>query len=98
MPPVGFEPTISAGERPQTYPLDRAATGPGIYIGIYFVIVLNTYRNYFNSCMYLIINYTILINNIKAGYLHCFEDGQDWPKREGTNLYSVLLYIYSIVY
>ena len=29
MPPVGFEPTISAGERPQTYPLDRAATGTG---------------------------------------------------------------------
>ena len=27
MPPVGFEPTISAGERPQTYTLDRAATG-----------------------------------------------------------------------
>ena len=27
MPPVGFEPTISAGERPQTYALDRAATG-----------------------------------------------------------------------
>ena len=27
MPPVGFEPTISACERPQTYSLDRAATG-----------------------------------------------------------------------
>jgi len=27
MPPVGFEPTISAGERPQTHALDRAATG-----------------------------------------------------------------------
>jgi len=27
MPPAGFEPTISAGERPQTYALDRAATG-----------------------------------------------------------------------
>ena len=27
MTPVGFEPTISAGERPQTYTLDRAATG-----------------------------------------------------------------------
>ena len=27
MPPVGFEPTISAGERLQTYALDRAATG-----------------------------------------------------------------------
>ena len=26
-PPVAFEPTISAGERPQTYALDRAATG-----------------------------------------------------------------------
>jgi len=24
---VGFEPKISAGERPQTYALDRAATG-----------------------------------------------------------------------
>ena len=27
MPRVGFEPTISAGERPQTYALDRATTG-----------------------------------------------------------------------
>ena len=29
MPPVGFEPTISAEGRPQTYALDRAATGTG---------------------------------------------------------------------
>ena len=29
MPRVGFEPTISAGERPKTYALDRAATGTG---------------------------------------------------------------------
>jgi hypothetical protein len=29
MPPVGFESTISAGERPQTYALERAATGTG---------------------------------------------------------------------
>ena len=29
MPPVGFEPTISAGERPKTYALDSAATGTG---------------------------------------------------------------------
>jgi hypothetical protein len=28
IPPVGFEPTIAAGERP-TYALDRAATGTG---------------------------------------------------------------------
>jgi len=27
---MGFEPTISAGKRPQTYALDRAATGTSI--------------------------------------------------------------------
>ena len=29
MPRVGFEPTISADERPKTYALERAATGTG---------------------------------------------------------------------
>jgi hypothetical protein len=29
MPSAGLEPTVSAGERPQTYALDRAATGIG---------------------------------------------------------------------
>jgi len=29
--PEGFEPTISAGERPQTYALERAAPGTGIF-------------------------------------------------------------------
>ena len=29
-PSVGFEPTISAGERPKTHTLDRVATGTGI--------------------------------------------------------------------
>jgi len=32
MPPVGFKPTIPTGERPQTYALDRAATGTGVLI------------------------------------------------------------------
>jgi len=32
MPPVGFEPTVSAGDRPQTYALDGAATGIGTYL------------------------------------------------------------------
>jgi len=31
MNPVGFEPTILAGERPQTYALDRADTGTGTF-------------------------------------------------------------------
>jgi len=30
MPPVGFELTISAGERPKTYALDCAVTGTGV--------------------------------------------------------------------
>ena len=38
MPPVGFEPTISAGERPKTYTLDRAATGTGIIWNVYNLI------------------------------------------------------------
>jgi len=35
MPPVGFEPTISAGEQPQTYALDRVATGTGRWLFIH---------------------------------------------------------------
>ena len=31
MPAVGLEPTVSAGERPQTYALDGTATGTGIF-------------------------------------------------------------------
>jgi hypothetical protein len=30
MPSVGFEPAVSAGKRPQTYALDRVATGIGV--------------------------------------------------------------------
>jgi hypothetical protein len=33
MPPEGFEPTISVGERPQTYALDGAATGTSYFVG-----------------------------------------------------------------
>ena len=38
MPPVGFEPTISAGEQPQTYALDLAATGTGLLFLVYLSI------------------------------------------------------------
>ena len=34
MPTVGSELTVSAGERPQTYALDRAATGIGTKVDI----------------------------------------------------------------
>ena len=43
MPPVGFEPTISAGEQPQTYALDRAATGTDkMKLHLIFIWGLNT--------------------------------------------------------
>ena len=41
MPTVGFEPTISAGERPQTYALDRAATGTGKPLLTYLITPCN---------------------------------------------------------
>ena len=46
MPPVEFEPTISAGERPQTYALDRAATGTGSLIIIIIIIIIIIYCNW----------------------------------------------------
>ena len=43
MPPVGFEPTISAGEWPQTYSLDRAATGTGVFCLVHTLNNLELY-------------------------------------------------------
>jgi hypothetical protein len=40
MPLVGFEPTISAGERPQTYALDRAAIRTGLITMLAVVIII----------------------------------------------------------
>ena len=57
--PVGFEPTISAGERPQTYALDRAATGTGsvqvIYHKLMYLFVgysKTSGHNLFNLCLW----------------------------------------------
>jgi hypothetical protein len=48
MPPVGLEPTISAGEQPPSYALDCAATGTGSRLirrykhgGMYYAAVQN---------------------------------------------------------
>jgi hypothetical protein len=41
--PAGLEPTISVGERPQTYALERAATGTSYkLIFIHLVVCLTT--------------------------------------------------------
>jgi len=44
IPPVGFEPTVSVGERPQTHTLDRAATGTGFPV---FSVLANFEPMYF---------------------------------------------------
>ena len=41
VPPVGFEPTITTGERPQTHALDRAATGISKYLWSVFLKIRN---------------------------------------------------------
>ena len=57
MPPVGFEPTSPASERPQTYALDRAATGTG-----------NIGRIAFGNRMRVTVLIIILENNVSSVY------------------------------
>ena len=38
VPPAGFKPTISAGQRSQTYALDLAAKGTGNFMGFRILI------------------------------------------------------------
>jgi hypothetical protein len=45
MTPVGFELTISAGKRPQTHALDRAATATGTFTYLFLTNNLN-FRTY----------------------------------------------------
>jgi len=46
MSPVGFEPTISAGERPQTYVLDR--TVAGTWKGIEWPLLIQKHNDRFS--------------------------------------------------
>ena len=63
MSQVGFEPTISAGERPQTYALDRAVTGTGS-------LVLLAARNEFSFCSVCAIGtFTIRIEKLVPIYI-----------------------------
>ena len=57
MPPVGFEPTIPADERPQTYAFDRTATGIGTSV-CYWVLYSARYSQSITATISL--RYTIL--------------------------------------
>jgi len=50
MPPVGFETTISAGERPQTSALDREAV---LVVNVPFIASANAFGKNFHSAKYL---------------------------------------------
>ena len=58
MPRVGFEPTISADDRGQTYALDRAATGTGFdglkYKKLYIYIYIHTHTHIYIYLCFLI--------------------------------------------
>ena len=69
MPPVGFEPTISVGERPQTYALDRAATGTGIIITL-------AYRLY--SFLLQLKKFSRWESNIKMDFQNIGWGGENW--------------------
>ena len=58
MRPVGFEPTISAGERPQTDALDRAATGTGTKYGY--------------PCIFLLVYFNSLLEGVPTSKLQSF--------------------------
>ena len=58
---VGFEPTISAGERPQTYNLDRAATGIKVYIKQIITFHNTSVSSFFSNSIYIT---KYLFNNI----------------------------------
>ena len=60
MPPVEFEPTVSAMKRPQTYALDREATGTGL-ISLITLIIINI-----NGFNFLFMFYLWLINVKKS--------------------------------
>jgi hypothetical protein len=64
MSPVRFEPTISAGERPQTYALDCAATGTSFSISnfIKYIGVLTIKKTYESTVMKCVVVVTAKLN------------------------------------
>jgi len=88
-PAVGFEPTISAGERPQTYALDRAANGTGVSIACNRVNCTD-FVNYelFSSTTLLYPRYLASASNSSPSYEYGYMSFRDlalFPKYEKTS-------------
>ena len=73
MPPLVFEPTISAGEGPKTYALDRAATGTGKDI-----LVLYWKEEY---------NYSVCMETFESPFSLCTWDGGNSFARNADTSY-----------
>jgi len=67
MPPVGFELTISAGERPQTYALDRPATGTGTALCVHYRNRLVDHRQWASEHNTKIAECIIIYKNHSSG-------------------------------
>ena len=72
MPPVGFEPIFSAGERPQTYTFDRAATGAGDYCYYYIIIFIINIIIIFITFLQAVYNYIPEINHLFKVYIYIY--------------------------
>ena len=75
MPPVRFEPTISAGERPQTYALGRAATGTGNHIRLAFLIFVKKKRLETKPVVSVLENrnvISLLVSILKVSYAYVY--------------------------
>ena len=57
MPLAGFEPTIPAGELPQNYALDRAATGTGATVIREIIIIITTTTTTTTTTLYCEVQY-----------------------------------------
>jgi hypothetical protein len=75
MTPAGFEPTIPASERPQTYALDRAAAGIGAFFFtfLYLWMILTWLAKKIND---------ILFNYLLCLILHMFVDDANLISKE----------------
>ena len=67
MSPAGFEPTISAAERLQTYALEHAATGTGVGLLLLTAIGLSPGDSGYFTCIQ---NMKLVTNKFKSGGLH----------------------------
>jgi len=66
MTPAGFEPTISAGEQPQTFALDCAATGIGLSRALEYDIITRHHSGiiFRGTCLLFVLSLAVISANV----------------------------------